>query len=128
MVQTAVAEQNCAECPIRERAVCAKCDTDELQVLEEIKYYRNYQAGHTICWAGDEMGFVASVVRGAATLSQTMEGRAHADGRSAAAVGLHRSSREKLVSLRRHGSKRCHAVLFSQEAVRGAYGLDAAYL
>ncbi len=70
-------ESNCADCPIRHRAVCAKCDADELQTLEEIKYYRNYEPGQTICWAGDEMGFVASVVRGAATLSQTLE-----DGRT----------------------------------------------
>ena len=67
----------CSACPIRERAVCARCDADELEQLEEIKYYRTYEPGHTICWAGDEMPFVASVVRGAATLSQTME-----DGRT----------------------------------------------
>ena len=67
----------CDTCPIRERAVCARCDADELSLLEEIKYYRTYEPGHTICWAGDEMTFVASVVRGAATLSQTME-----DGRT----------------------------------------------
>lgn len=72
-----VVDTDCSECPIRHRAVCAKCDADELETLEEIKYYRNYEAGQTICWAGDEMGFVASVVRGAATLSQTLE-----DGRT----------------------------------------------
>ena len=71
------ADDACASCPIRERAVCAKCDADELALLEEIKYYRTDEPGHTICWAGDEMSFVASVVRGAATLSQTME-----DGRT----------------------------------------------
>ena len=73
----AVADINCGDCPIRHRAVCAKCDSEELETLEEIKYYRNYESGQTICWAGDEMGFLASVVRGAATLSQTME-----DGRT----------------------------------------------
>ncbi len=77
MTSQAVAEQNCTDCPIRHRAVCAKCDSEELETLEEIKYYRNYEPGQTICWAGDEMGFVASVVRGAATLSQTLE-----DGRT----------------------------------------------
>lgn len=69
--------ENCDECPIRHRAVCAKCDSDELEVLESIKYYRNYDPGQTISWAGDEMGFVASVVRGVASLSQTLE-----DGRT----------------------------------------------
>lgn len=68
---------HCEECPIRHRAVCAKCDGDELEILEKIKYYRNYEAGQAICWAGDEMEFVASVVTGVASLTQTME-----DGRT----------------------------------------------
>ncbi|AUJ65093.1 transcriptional regulator [Aestuarium zhoushanense] len=67
----------CQECPIRHRAVCAKCDSDELEALELIKYYRNYEAGQSIAWAGDELTFVASVVRGVASLSQTLE-----DGRT----------------------------------------------
>lgn len=63
----------CGECPIRHRAVCARCDADELQRLEQIKYYRSYQAGQTVIWSGDRMDFVASVVTGIATLTQTME-------------------------------------------------------
>lgn len=65
-------EVACADCPIRHRAVCARCESDELERLEDMKYYRSYDAGQPIVWAGDEMGFVASVVRGAATLSQTL--------------------------------------------------------
>ncbi len=64
---------DCGDCPIRHRAVCARCDTDELARLEQIKYYRSYQAGQTVIWSGDRMDFVASVVSGIATLSQTME-------------------------------------------------------
>ena len=67
----------CGKCPIRHRAVCARCDTDELQKLEELKYYRTYPAGATMLWAGDQMEFVASVVTGVACLTQTME-----DGRT----------------------------------------------
>ncbi|MEM7091150.1 MAG: Crp/Fnr family transcriptional regulator [Pseudomonadota bacterium] len=67
----------CAGCPIRHRAVCAHCDADELQELETIKFYRSFEAGQTIVWAGDEMSFVGSVVSGIATLTQTME-----DGRT----------------------------------------------
>ncbi|MBT8474894.1 MAG: Crp/Fnr family transcriptional regulator [Alphaproteobacteria bacterium] len=67
----------CTNCPIRHRAVCARCETDELEQLESMKYYRNYSAGQTMIWAGDKMDFVASVVVGVATLSQTME-----DGRT----------------------------------------------
>ncbi|MEZ5750945.1 MAG: Crp/Fnr family transcriptional regulator [Paracoccaceae bacterium] len=63
----------CGDCPIRHRAVCARCDTDELEHLEEIKYYRSFEAGQTVVWSGDQMDFVASVVSGIATLAQTME-------------------------------------------------------
>jgi CRP/FNR family transcriptional regulator, anaerobic regulatory protein len=63
----------CADCPIRHRAVCAHCDADELSVLEAMKYYRSFQAGQTVIWSGDAMDFVASVVTGIATLTQTME-------------------------------------------------------
>jgi CRP/FNR family transcriptional regulator, anaerobic regulatory protein len=65
--------QDCHDCPIRHRAVCSRCDADELSQLEMIKYYRTFQAGQTVIWAGDRMDFVASVVTGIATLTQTME-------------------------------------------------------
>jgi CRP/FNR family transcriptional regulator len=64
---------DCGDCPIRHRAVCARCETDELSQLEQMKYYRSYEAGQTVIWSGDRMDFVASVVSGVATLSQTME-------------------------------------------------------
>lgn len=67
------AHAQCNECPIRHRAVCARCESDELEKLEEIKYYRSFQAGQTVVWSGDRMDFVASVVSGIATLTQTME-------------------------------------------------------
>ena len=67
----------CADCPIRHRAVCARCNADELEELDTIKYYRSYEAGQPIVWSGDAMDFVGSVVSGVATLTQTME-----DGRT----------------------------------------------
>ncbi|WP_299963147.1 transcriptional regulator FnrL [uncultured Roseobacter sp.] len=69
--------RNCSDCPIRHRAVCARCEPTELALLEKIKYYRRYSAGETVMWAGDHMDFVASVVAGVAALTQTME-----DGRT----------------------------------------------
>jgi CRP/FNR family transcriptional regulator len=69
--------QDCHDCPIRHRAVCARCETDELGLLEDIKYYRRFEAGQTVIWSGDRMDFVGSVVSGIATLTQTME-----DGRT----------------------------------------------
>lgn len=69
--------KDCVQCPIRHRAVCSRCEPDELNTLEGIKYYRTYEAGQPILWSGDHLEFVASVVTGIATLSQTME-----DGRT----------------------------------------------
>ena len=65
--------RQCGECPIRHRAVCARCDADELAQLDHIKYYRSFEAGQTVIWSGDRMDFVASVVTGIAKLTQTME-------------------------------------------------------
>lgn len=73
---------NCGTCPIRHRAVCARCEADELASLDAIKFYRSFEAGQTLIWAGDRMDFVASVVSGVATLTQVME-----DGRTQT-VGL----------------------------------------
>lgn len=69
--------QHCCDCPIRHRAVCARCEPNELDALEETKYYRSFEAGQTVIWSGDKMDFVASVVSGIATLTQTLE-----DGRT----------------------------------------------
>jgi CRP/FNR family transcriptional regulator len=72
-MQDHFAHVQCSDCPIRHRAVCARCDQDELNRLEQIKYYRSFQAGQTIIWSGDRMDFVGSVVSGIASLTQTME-------------------------------------------------------
>jgi len=69
--------KDCGTCPIQHRAVCSHCDDQELVELDNIKYYRSYEAGQPVLWAGDHMEFVASVVTGIASLAQTME-----DGRT----------------------------------------------
>ena len=68
-----LAPRDCGDCQIRHRAVCARCDSDELARLEEMKYYRSFQAGQNVVWSADRMDFVGSVVSGIATLTQTME-------------------------------------------------------
>lgn len=37
-----------------------------------MKYYRSYEAGQAVVWAGDRMDFLASLVSGIATLTRTM--------------------------------------------------------
>lgn len=66
-------KNRCSSCPIRHRAVCASCNSDELDVLESIKYYRTYEARQPIMWRGDRMEFVASVVSGTATVEHLTE-------------------------------------------------------
>ncbi|WP_439141084.1 transcriptional regulator FnrL [Planktotalea sp.] len=69
--------ERCGDCPIRHRAVCSRCEGEELLMLERMKSYKTYSAGDTILWRGEPMEFVASVVSGVASLSKTME-----DGRT----------------------------------------------
>src|SRR5690606_1191316 len=66
-------QQPCEICPIRYRAVCAHCEGDELNELEGMKFYRRYEAGQVIVWAGDRMDFVGSVVSGMAGPTQQLE-------------------------------------------------------
>lgn len=68
---------SCDSCPIRHRAVCSRCETDELKQLEAMKFYRTYDAGQTIAIRGDAMETISSVVTGTATLTRIME-----DGRT----------------------------------------------
>jgi CRP/FNR family transcriptional regulator len=67
----------CADCPIRHRAVCARCDAEEFARLERMKTYRSYPAGAPIAFAGDALPFVGTVVSGCASLTGRMP-----DGRS----------------------------------------------
>ncbi len=77
MPSTALAHVSCENCPIRHRAVCARCEDHELSRLEQIKVYRTYSAGDVILWRGEPLEFVASIVSGVASLSKTLE-----DGRT----------------------------------------------
>jgi CRP/FNR family transcriptional regulator, anaerobic regulatory protein len=72
-----LAPVKCGECPIRHRAVCSRCDDTELVRLEGMKTYRSFAAGEAILWRGEPLEFVASVVKGVASLSKTLE-----DGRT----------------------------------------------
>ena len=65
--------EKCGACPIRHRAVCARCDSDELSLLEDMKSYQTIEAGQPILWRGDELTHFSSVVQGIASLSRTLE-------------------------------------------------------
>lgn len=67
----------CAACPISHRAVCSRCEPDEMHLLESIKTYRSFSADEPILWRGDDLKYVASIVEGVAKLEKSME-----DGRN----------------------------------------------
>ncbi|MEM9011061.1 MAG: Crp/Fnr family transcriptional regulator [Pseudomonadota bacterium] len=68
---------DCASCPIRDIALCAKCDDGELAKIARIKSTRRFEAGQTIAAQGEGIPLVSSIVDGVAAVSRTLE-----DGRT----------------------------------------------
>lgn len=75
--QTDTFRIDCQSCPIRHRAVCARCDDGELSELDKVKSYKTYTAGQVIAIRGETLDFVGSIVAGTATLTRSIE-----DGRT----------------------------------------------
>ena len=67
---------HCLTCAIRHQAVCAHCSGPELDLLSDIKAYREVRAGGSIVGAGERTNFLGSVVEGVAAMSRLL-----ADGR-----------------------------------------------
>lgn len=63
----------CTSCPIRHSAVCAECDSEELEQLSAIKSYRTLPAGARLASAGETLTHFSSLVTGCATMSRTLE-------------------------------------------------------
>ncbi len=59
----------CADCPVRDTAVCAALEADELEALAAIGRHRNFGRGDTIFAAGDDSIACATLISGAAKLS-----------------------------------------------------------
>ncbi len=59
----------CADCPVRDQAICAALDQDELNELSRIGDHRDYRRGDTIFAAGDEGIACATLISGAVKLS-----------------------------------------------------------
>ena len=74
--QSVATREPCSKCSARKHGVCAYCGPDVLAQLEGLRSYRTYAPGQEILAAGEESGFVATVIEGIVSLSQTM-----ADGR-----------------------------------------------
>jgi CRP/FNR family transcriptional regulator len=89
--------KSCTDCPIRYNAVCSKCEPDEIEILEQIKYYRSFAAGQTVFFAGDLLEFVGSIVSGVASLTRTLpDGRVQMVGLLLPADFMGRPNRETI--------------------------------
>lgn len=67
---------SCDTCIVRNRAICAVLDGQELAALNRIGRTRSISAGHSLMWEGDDSLLVANVVEGVLKLSTgTSDGR-----------------------------------------------------
>lgn len=63
--------QTCADCAVRDRALCASLDDGELEALNSLGRRRKLARGETLVWAGDEALVCANLISGVMKLSAT---------------------------------------------------------
>ena len=67
---------SCDTCVVRNRAICAALDKDEIGALSQIGRRRNLVAGESLIWEGEDSVLVANVIEGVLKLSTgTEDGR-----------------------------------------------------
>lgn len=66
----------CQACAIRNRAICADLEREEIDLLNVIGRRRKVSAGEQLLWEGDDAALVANVIEGVFKLSsQTADGK-----------------------------------------------------
>lgn len=55
---------DCASCIVRNRAICASLNAEELAILGRMGRRQRVKAGHTLLWEGDDAPVVANVLEG----------------------------------------------------------------
>jgi CRP/FNR family transcriptional regulator, anaerobic regulatory protein len=68
--------KDCSQCVVRNRAICAGLETDELEALGQLGRKQNVVKGQTVVWEGDDALIVANVIEGVLKVSMSI-----ADGR-----------------------------------------------
>ncbi|MCT8002240.1 Crp/Fnr family transcriptional regulator [Sphingomonas sanguinis] len=72
MIQTKI----CADCAVRDHALCGSLDDRELKVLNELGQRRHVARGQTVVWSGDEAVVCGNVLSGVLKLvAGTADGR-----------------------------------------------------
>jgi len=64
---------DCSTCVVRNRAICASLETDELQLLGKIGRKRTIKRGETLLWEGDPAPVVANIIDGVIKLSVNLQ-------------------------------------------------------
>lgn len=64
--------KDCAQCIVRNRAICAGLAPDELEVLGRLGRKQKISKGQTILWEGDDSVVVANVIEGVLKVSMSM--------------------------------------------------------
>jgi CRP/FNR family transcriptional regulator len=66
----------CDQCVVRNRAICAALDKNEIEALNAIGRRRSLSAGESLIWEGEDSVLVANVIEGVLKLSTgTQDGR-----------------------------------------------------
>ncbi len=69
----AIVPRECADCPIRHRAVCSYSTPAELVHLDRAKFYESYEPGQEIVSEGQNTKVLGSIVDGVVALQKTLE-------------------------------------------------------
>ncbi len=64
---------DCSTCVVRNRAICASLETDELQLLGKLGRSRTIKRGETLLWEGDPAPVVANIIDGVLKLSVNLQ-------------------------------------------------------
>ncbi|WP_066553652.1 Crp/Fnr family transcriptional regulator [Croceicoccus bisphenolivorans] len=64
---------SCQTCVVRNRAICADLEFDEVELLNAIGRRRTLSAGEQLLWEGEDAVLVANVIEGVLKLSNSME-------------------------------------------------------
>jgi len=64
---------SCDLCVVRNRAICAALDSDEIGILSTIGRTRKMNAGESLIWEGEDSVLVANVIEGVLKLSTNTE-------------------------------------------------------
>lgn len=68
--------KDCTQCVVRNRAICAGLEPDELETLGQLGRKQKVSKGQTVVWEGDDSIVVANVIEGVLKVSMSIsEGR-----------------------------------------------------